>query len=99
MVKVEWTDKAIADIDSIATYIAQQSPHFANLQVIKFFSRVEQLEEYPKSGKIVPEFNSNTIRELIEGNYRIVYRIITKTEVHIIRVHHSAMPLRRKNIR
>lgn len=99
MVKVEWTDKAIADIDSIATYIAQQSPHFANLQVVKFFIRVEQLAEFPKSGKIVPEFNSNNIRELIEGNYRIVYRIVNKSEIHIVRVHHSAMPLRRKSIR
>ncbi|UPT66973.1 MAG: type II toxin-antitoxin system RelE/ParE family toxin [Sphingobacteriales bacterium JAD_PAG50586_3] len=99
MVKVNWTNKALADIDSIATYIAQESPHFARLQAVKFFTRVEQLTHFPKSGKIVPEFNSIYLRELIEGNYRIVYRIINKEEIHIVRVHHSAMPLRRKYLR
>lgn len=99
MVKVNWTNKALADIDIIADYIAQESIHYARLQVSKFFGRAEQLAYFPKSGRIVPEFKSNSIRELIEGNYRIVYRIISKEEIHIVRIHHSAMPLRKRYIK
>jgi len=41
----------------------------------KLISRVRQLERLPESGKIVPEFGQNSIRELIEGNYRVIYKI------------------------
>jgi toxin ParE1/3/4 len=99
VVEIVWTDKSIEDIDSIAEYIAQQSHHYATLQTIKFFSRVEQLINYPKSGKIVAEFGNNSIRELIEGNYRIVYRIVSKSQIHIIRIHHSSIPLKRRHIK
>ena len=45
---------------------------------------------------MVDEFNNSTIRELIEGNYRIIYRIINETEVNILMVHHGARDLVRR---
>jgi toxin ParE1/3/4 len=93
MVKVIWTDFAIEDLRSIHDYIAQDSKTYASRFIEKIILRVDQLETHPKSGRIVPEFNIDTIRELIEGNYRIVYKI-NPDYVGIVRIHHSASPLK-----
>ena len=55
----------------------------------KLISRVRQLERLPESAKIVPEFGQNSIRELIEGNYRVINKIHTDL-IGIVRVHHTA---------
>ncbi len=93
MVKVIWTDLAIEDLKSIHEYIARDSKFYSERFIEKIISRVDQLESFPNSGRIVPEFASEKIRELIEGNYRIVYRVHTD-HVGIVRVHNSAAPLR-----
>jgi addiction module RelE/StbE family toxin len=93
MVKVTWTEYAIEDLRLIHEYISKDSKRYADRFVEKLFERVDQLESFPKSGRVVPEFNSVSIRELIEGNYRIVYKI-TSSQVAIIRVHHAARQLK-----
>jgi len=52
------------------------------------FSKVEQLESSPEIGRIVPEINNNQFRELIYGNYRIIYRI-DKKQISILTVRHG----------
>ena len=96
MVKIIWTDLAISDLKSIHDYIAKDSKFYAKRYVQKLISRVNQLENFPNSGKIVSEFNNKNIKELIEGNYRIVYKINTD-HIGIVRVHHSAKILRNIN--
>ncbi|MBK7357644.1 MAG: type II toxin-antitoxin system RelE/ParE family toxin [Saprospiraceae bacterium] len=59
----------------IHDYIAHDLTSYASRFIEKLLVRVKQLEIFPKSGKIVPEFGIENIRELIEGNYRIVYRV------------------------
>ena len=93
MVKLVWTEIAIEDLKSIHEYISKDSKLYADRFVEKIINRVDQLENFPKSGRIVPEFNSVDIRELIEGNYRIIYKMST-SQVSIIRVHHSARQLK-----
>jgi len=44
----------------------------------------------PEIGRIVPELEKKEIRELIEGNYRIIYRIKTKDLVEIVTIHHTS---------
>ena len=75
MVRIDWTQQAIDDLKSIHAYIAAESKVYANRMIEKLISRVRQLERLPESGKIVPEFGQNSIRELIEGNYRVIYKI------------------------
>src|SRR5688572_16005534 len=89
MVKVIWTDLAISDLKSIHDYISRDSKTYADSFVSKIIQRVDQLETFLKSGRVVPEFNTENLRELIIGNYRIVYRI-QEGFVGIARVHHSA---------
>jgi toxin ParE1/3/4 len=81
MVKVVWTEIAIEDLRSIHDYISKDS------------ERVDQLESFPNSGRIVPEFTIEKIRELIEGNYRIVYEI-SADQISIVRIHNSARLLK-----
>lgn len=93
MEKIEWSELAIADLQSIHEYISQDSAFYANRLIDKIASRVNQLERFPQSGRIVPEFNNEMIRELIEGSYRIVYQIRNNC-IGVVRIHHSAMILK-----
>ena len=92
MVKVIWTEFALDDLKSIHEYIAKDSKPYADKFIEKLIQRVDQLAKFPNSGRITPEFDSKIIRELIEGNYRIVYKV-NPDHVGIIRVHHSARRL------
>ncbi len=93
MVKVIWTEFAIEDLRSIHTFISQDSKVYADRFIEKIISRVEQLETHSQLGRVVPEFHTDTLRELIEGNYRIIYKI-NSDFVGIVRVHHSARQLK-----
>lgn len=93
MVKVVWTELAIEDLKAIHTYVSQDSKFYADRLIETLISRVDQLEAYPQSGRIVPEFRKEILRELIEGNYRIIYSI-GENQIAIVRVHHAARMLR-----
>jgi len=93
MVTVIWIDQAIEDIDHIAAYTSQASRKYAIVTVNKIFQRTEILKTYPRAGRIVPETNIEAIRELLEGNYRIIYEIISEERIEILTVHHSARQL------
>ncbi|MBK7303932.1 MAG: type II toxin-antitoxin system RelE/ParE family toxin [Saprospiraceae bacterium] len=92
MVKVVWTKLALDDLKIIHTSISLDSTSYAGRFIDKLLNRVRQLENFPRSGRIVPEFGIENIRELIEGNYRIVYKL-NNEGVFIVRVHHSSMML------
>ncbi len=68
MVAIVWTEVAIEDLAFLHEYISRDSKFYADRFIDKLIERIEQLEGFPKSGRVVPEFNSETIRELIEGN-------------------------------
>jgi len=96
MVKINWTDRAINDLQDIADYIARDSIRYAQLTVDKLFNHPAILIDKPDLGRIVPEFEDETIRELIKGNYRIIYRKVTEFRIDIITVHHCARLLNNK---
>ena len=66
--KVFWTETAINHLSSIYNYIFQNSPQYAQRLVEKLTSRSEQIANFPLSGRIVPEFETKQIREIIEQN-------------------------------
>lgn len=90
MVKVVWTDNAIKDLDDIGNYIAKNSVRYAGITVEKLFGAVDILEGYPRAGKMIPQFQNERIRELIRGNYRIAYKIVSEERIDILTVHHTA---------
>ncbi len=93
MVKVVWTEFALEDLNSIHEYISKDSKVYADRVIDKIIVRVDQLESFPKSGRVVPEFDDETLREIIQGNYRIIYKT-SAVQVSIIRIHHSAQLLK-----
>jgi plasmid stabilization system protein ParE len=91
MVKLIWTDQAIGDLESIGDYIAENSEKYAKLTIQRIFEKISILENYPK---IVPEKNEENVGELIKGNYRIIYEIISEDLIYILTVYHSARNLK-----
>ena len=95
MVVIVWTEFALEDLESIHDYISRDSKIYASRQVERIINRVDQLIKFPKAGRVVPEFNSELLLELIEGNYRIIYHISTDSlTVGIVRIHHAARQLK-----
>ena len=86
--KIIWSPLAIDRTTEIAEYIAQDNPSAALIWVETLFDKVQLLKSSPKSGRIVPETNQENIRELIYGNYRIVYRV-EKNMISVLTVRHG----------
>ncbi len=96
MVRIRWLSEAKIDLKEIFDYISLDSKRYAKLQVNRIRKRTSILKSQPRVCKIVDEIEIPEIRELIQGNYRIIYRIVNDNLVHIIMVHHSARDLRRR---
>jgi addiction module RelE/StbE family toxin len=73
--KITWSPLAAEQVRDIASYIALDKPSVAEQWIDKIFDSVEQLIDFPKSGRVVPELQINSIRELVQGNYRVIYKI------------------------
>ena len=89
MVEIKWSDQSLKGIDDIAEFISKDSAKYAKIQVQLFFEKVKVLCDNPEIGRIVPELNKKKIRELLIGNYRIVYRNISFRRIDILTIHHS----------
>ena len=61
MAEVRWTPQAADDLDAIAEFISQDSPHYSNLFVLDVLCAVDRLIQFPKSGRIVPEIDDPVI--------------------------------------
>jgi toxin ParE1/3/4 len=88
--KVHWTDTAEAHLDAIHDYIAQNFPEYAKLIVDRLTRRSQQIGKFPFSGRSVPEYDIDQIREVIEGSYRIIY-YVKSDQIDVLAVIHGAM--------
>ena len=89
MARLRWTPQALEDIEAICTYIARDSDYYARIFAQQIMEKVSTLEVFPGAGRIVPESKWEHVREILHGNYRIVYRQINEG-VEILTVYHSA---------
>jgi toxin ParE1/3/4 len=87
-----WTETAVENISAIYTYIAQNSPQYAAIIVDRITRRSEQVINFPLSGRVVPEFETEQIREVIEGSYRIIY-YIKPEQIDVLAVIHGAQQI------
>lgn len=90
--KVHWTNTAVKHLLAIYEYIAQDSSVYAQRIVDKLTRRSEQIAAFPLSGRIVPEYETDDIREMIERSYRIIYRI-KPYQIDVLAVLHAAQLL------
>jgi addiction module RelE/StbE family toxin len=98
MVQINWTFQAINDLKDIADYISKDSKVYAKRQVLKIRNRTDILKTHKHTGRKVPEAQDVNIKEVFEGNYRIIYKIISETRVDILTIHHSARDLRNRGL-
>jgi toxin ParE1/3/4 len=94
--KVHWTDTAEGHLDALYTYIAQDSPEYAKRMVDWLTRRSQQIADFPLSGRRVPEYDIEQIREVIEGSYRIIYHI-KPDQIDVLAVIHGAMDVLRSS--
>ena len=87
--RVFWTQNAIEHLVNIYEHIALNSPTYANRMVDRITHRSEQIADQPISGRKVPEYQAEDIRELIEKPYRIIYRIKPE-QIDVVAVIHGA---------
>ena len=86
--KIIWSPLAINKASEIAGYIAQDKPSAAKRWINKVFAKVEKLKSSTQIGRVVPEISNNKFRELIYGNYRIIYRMEIK-QISILTIRHG----------
>ncbi len=92
MAKVVWTRPARKDLHEIVEYIARDSRFYAERMRVRLVRAPRLLSRFPLSGRIVPEFNDEMIREVIYGNYRIIY-VRGKQKCFIVAVIHLSRDL------
>ena len=94
MVKIVWTELSISELMEIFDYIAEDTIRYTSITANKIYQRVQPIIENPYIGRMVPEFSKKSIREIIDGNYRIIYLVKNKSQVDILRVYHVARSLK-----
>lgn len=90
--RVFWTDTAVQHLSAIYTYIAQNSPQYAQRMIDRLTRSSQQIADFPLSGRVVPEFETKQIREIIEDSYRIIY-YIKPEQIDILAVLHGSQQI------
>ncbi len=93
-----WSPLALKRVRDIATYIADDNPAAAEAWVERLFGKVTMLKQSPRAGRQVPELARAEIRELIFGNYRIIYRL-DSSAIAILTVRHNRQILPVEEVR
>ncbi len=87
--KIEFAESAVCDLEDIRSYYTeQQVPQVGENFILEIISHIETLPDNPEIGRLVPEFQMSSIRELIHSPFRIVY-VLNKVSIQIIRVWRS----------
>lgn len=85
-----FSPSAVEDLQAIAAYYDEQDvPDIGRQTIIKLLNAAKELAEFPQMGRVVPEFNTANIRELIRSPFRIVYRLEQNQAVSVIRIWRS----------
>lgn len=87
--KVLWTESAVADLHAIDAYISRHSPRYASAMVRRIIDRTDALSQHPLIGSAVPEYETESLRELLESPYRLIYQV-TPEHINIIAIVHAA---------
>lgn len=74
-----WSNVALARMIEIRDGLAEKDPRAATKVLRLLLQRARQLVEFPHLGRTVPELPEGELRELVERQYRIVYRVREKT--------------------
>jgi len=89
--KIIWSPVSRDDLRDLVRAIAADSPERAEQFAYRLMQQTDKLQEFPESGRQVPEKRDPHIREIIVPPYRVIYRFRSQQHlVEIVRVWHSA---------
>ncbi|MBF0463150.1 MAG: type II toxin-antitoxin system RelE/ParE family toxin [Magnetococcales bacterium] len=92
--KLRFTTSAQAEFFAVINYIRQENPMAAQEYFLRAKRVLRRLEQFPESGRYLPEFPDLPHREIIVRPYRFVYRVMGTT-VWVVTVWHGArQPIR-----
>ena len=89
---VFWTNAALDHLLALRDFLSTTSAAYAERTVDRLLRRGDQIADFPRSGRMVPEYGRADVREVIERPYRILYRIGPK-RIEVLAVLHGARPL------
>ena len=95
---VHWTDYAVENLSRIHDHVLRESGSEvrADRQIKRLVKRGRNLASFQLLGQIVPEWNDPSVRQIIEGSYRVIYRVNTQDDrVDVLTVHHGKLRLPR----
>lgn len=75
MMRVEWSDLARDDLDDLVRYISRDSSFYALRFGQKIVLATRRLKDFPESGRLIPEADDKSLRQIIVQNYRVMYRL------------------------
>lgn len=88
-ITITFAVSAFDDLEDFrAWYRGQQAPEVGDRLIREITSQIERIIEFPESGRVVPEFNIENLREIIFAPFRIVYRL-DGNKLKIIRIWRS----------
>jgi plasmid stabilization system protein ParE len=87
--KVIWTNQGYSTLDEAVTYVAQDSLAAAQQLLETALDTAESLTVFDQRGRVVPELQQPSVRELIVQRYRLIYEVFD-TKVEILAFIHSA---------
>jgi plasmid stabilization system protein ParE len=91
MTRVIWSPRALLDLDAIESHIAKDHPSAASRLIAKIIKRAKRIELFPLSGGYVEEDDHQRYRQVLQGNYRVIYRYETSINTaYIMTVIHAA---------
>ncbi len=89
MPRIYWTAASRDDLHSIRRYIDRDSPAVAKTFVKRLITEAGRLSRFPNLGEVVLSRDGEEIRQILHGNYRLLYRVVG-SKVEILRVTHAA---------
>ena len=87
--RIFWTGAALNQLEAIRDYLAQTSPEYAHRTVERLVNRSEQIAAFPRSGRMVPEYEIDEVRQVVEGSHRLIY-LIKEEQIEILAVVHTS---------
>lgn len=91
-VTIRFAESALADLEALRAWYAEQGvPDVGERLLAEIIGSIETLADHPDMGRLVPEFEQPSLRELIRPPFRIVYRRDPK-HARIVRVWRGERP-------
>lgn len=84
--RVTFASSAVADMENVLHWYRERGAQQVGDRLVReIIAAVDVLAEFPESGRVVPEFGVEALREVVRSPFRIVYRLDAE-RVRVVRV-------------